>query len=89
MASIALIKMHFRGNRHSIRNPSSRKGNYGQNMGVLKNAKLDYRKGVKLVKVTILYLVVVVLLLLLQFRLAYLNNQTEMRNETLCTDTYP
>ena len=26
----------FRGNRPSIRNPSSRKGTYGQNMGFLK-----------------------------------------------------
>ena len=29
-------KPRFRGNRYSIRNPSSRKGTYGQNMGVLK-----------------------------------------------------
>ena len=28
---------HFRGNRHSIRNPSSQKGTYGQNMGSSKN----------------------------------------------------
>ena len=67
--------------------------------------KLDYRKVVKILKVhfhyssSILLLVVVVvvvvllllllLLLLLQFRLAYLNNQTELRHETLCTDRYP
>ena len=40
---------------------------------------------------TILHLlvVVVVLLLLLQFRLAYLNNQRELRDETLRTDRYP
>ena len=42
----------FRGNTHTIRNPSSRKGTYGQNMGVLKKRpKLDYRKVVKIVKV--------------------------------------
>ena len=33
--------------------------------------------------------VVVVVVVLLQFRLAYLNNQRELRNETLCTDRYP
>ena len=39
---------------------------------------------------TILHLLLVVdLLLLLQFRLAYLNNHMELRNETLRTDRYP
>ena len=39
LASIAPIHSEnprFRGNRHSIRNPSTQKGTYGQNMGVLK-----------------------------------------------------
>ena len=39
IASIAPIHLEnprFRGNRHSIRNPSSPKDTYGQNMGVLK-----------------------------------------------------
>ena len=55
LASIAPIHLEnprFRGNRHSIRNPSSQKGTYGQNMGVLKIwPKLDYRKVVKILKV--------------------------------------
>ena len=33
--------------------------------------------------------VVVVVVVVLQFRLAYLNNQTELRDETLRTDRYP
>ena len=46
----------------------------------------------KVVKVnfTILhFVVVVVLLLLLQFKLVYLNNKTESRNKTLRTYRYP
>ena len=39
---------HFRGNRQSIRNPSSRKGTYGQ---IWKMTKSDNGKGVKIVKV--------------------------------------
>ena len=81
----------FRGNRHSIRNPSSQKGTYSQNMGVLKKLpKLDYRKVVKFI-FTILHLVVVVVVVVvvLQFRLVYLNNQRELRNENLHTDRYP
>ena len=41
---------------------------------------------------TILHLVivvVVVVVVVLQFRLAYLNNQTDLRDETLRTDRYP
>ena len=62
-------------------------------MGVLKKLpKSDNGKVVKII-FTILHfvvvVVVVVLLLLLQFRLAYLNNQRELRNETLRTDRYP
>ena len=43
----------------------------------------DNGKVVKIIKV---HFVVVVVL---QFRLAYLNNQRELRNETLRTDRYP
>ena len=39
--------------------------------------------------VVVVVVVVAVVLLLLQFRLAYLNNQTELRDETLRTDRYP
>ena len=42
-----------------------------------------------LVVVVVVVVVLLLLLLLLQFRLAYLNNQTELRHETLCTDRYP
>ena len=42
-----------------------------------------------IVAVVVAVVVVVLLLLLLQFRLAYLNNQRELRNETLRTDRYP
>ena len=38
---------------------------------------------------TILHLVVVVVVVVLQFRLTYLNSQTELRDETLRTDRYP
>ena len=73
----------FRGNTRSIRNPSSQKGTYGQSMGS-KWPKLDYRKVVKIEKVHFHILIV-----LLQFRLVYLNNLTELRNVTLPTDRYP
>ena len=53
--------------------------------------KLDHRKVVKFVKVHFLHFVVVVavVVVVLQFRLVYLNNRTELRNETLRTDGYP
>ena len=43
---------------------------------------------VKIVKVHF-HFVVVVVVVVLQFRQAYLNNQRELRNETLRTDRYP
>ena len=62
----------------------------------MKVPKSEDRIAVKIVKFifTILHLVVVVvvvllLLLLLQFQLAYLNNQIELRNKTLRADKYP
>ena len=84
MAQVGITPIHsenprFRGNRHSIRNPSSRKGTYGQYM-----AK-NWTTG-RLLTFTILHLLLVVVLL--QFQLAYLNNQTELRHETLCTEEY-
>ena len=52
LASIAPIHSEnprFRGNRHSIQNSSSRKGTYGQNMGVLKKmTKIGVGKLLKL-----------------------------------------
>ena len=79
LASIAPIHSEnprFRGNRHSIRNPSSQKGTYGQNMG-------QNRIMGKLCIFAILHL------LLLQFQLTYLKNCTDIRNETLHTDRTP
>ena len=40
-------------------------------------------------KVHYFHLVVVIVVFVLQFRLTYLNNQTELRDETLRTDRYP
>ena len=44
-------------------------------------------KLLKLIFIILHFLLVVVVLL--QFRQAYLNNQRELRNESLCTDRYP
>ena len=38
---------------------------------------------------SLFFVVVAVVLLLLQFQLAYLNNQKELRNKTLRSDRYP
>ena len=69
-----------------FRNPSSQKGTYGQNMGVLKKCpNLAKGKVAQIIKVHFHFFVI----LLLQFQLTYLKNRTELRNETLHTDRTP
>ena len=69
------------------------KGYLWSKYGVPKKiTKIGPRESRKIIKVhfhLLVVVVVVVVVVLLQFQLAYLNNQTVLRDETLRTDRYP